>query len=56
MALFMAFGVFFEVSVVIVLLCWMGIISLEDLRKKRSYVLVGVFVVGMLLTSSDVFS
>ncbi|STJ21060.1 Sec-independent protein translocase protein [Escherichia coli] len=47
MALFMAFGVSFEVPVAIVLLCWMGITSPEDLRKKRPYVLVGAFVVGM---------
>ncbi len=33
MALFMAFGVSFEVPVAIVLLCWMGITSPEDLRK-----------------------
>ena len=54
MALFMAFGVSFEVPVAIVLLCWMGITSPEDLRKKRPYVLVGAFVVGMLLTPPDV--
>ena len=34
MALFMAFGVSFEVPVAIVLLCWMGITSPEDLRKR----------------------
>ena len=45
-----------EVPVAIVLLCWMGITSPEDLRKKRPYVLVGAFVVGMLLTPPDVFS
>ncbi|MFR4487110.1 MAG: Sec-independent protein translocase subunit TatC [Escherichia coli] len=56
MALFMAFGVSFDVPVAIVLLCWMGITSPEDLRKKRPYVLVGAFVVGMLLTPPDVFS
>ena len=56
MALIMAFGVSFEVPVAIVLLCWMGITSPEDLRKKRPYVLVGAFVVGMLLTPPDVFS
>ncbi|PCQ12877.1 twin-arginine translocase subunit TatC, partial [Klebsiella pneumoniae] len=35
MALFMAFGVSFEVPVAIVLLCWMGVTTPEDLRKKR---------------------
>lgn len=56
MALFMAFGVSFEVPVAIVLLCWMGVTTPEDLRKKRPYVVVGAFVVGMLLTPPDVFS
>ena len=44
MALFMAFGVSFEVPVAIVLLCWMGVTTPEELRKKRPYVLVGAFV------------
>ncbi|MGV3346653.1 Sec-independent protein translocase subunit TatC [Enterobacteriaceae bacterium LUAb1] len=56
MALFMAFGVSFEVPVAIVLLCWTGITHPDALRKKRPYVLVGAFVVGMLLTPPDVFS
>ncbi|NUU68789.1 Sec-independent protein translocase subunit TatC [Enterobacteriaceae bacterium BIT-l23] len=56
MALFMAFGVSFEVPVAIVLLCWMGVTTPEDLKKKRPYVLVGAFVVGMILTPPDVFS
>lgn len=56
MALFMAFGVSFEVPVAIVLLCWMGVTTPEDLKKKRPYVLVGAFVIGMLLTPPDVFS
>lgn len=56
MALFMAFGASFEVPVAIVLLCWLGMTTPEDLRKKRPYVLVGAFVAGMLLTPPDVFS
>lgn len=56
MALFMAFGAAFEVPVAIILLCWGGVTSPEDLKKKRPYVLVGAFVVGMLLTPPDVFS
>lgn len=56
MTLFMAFGVAFEVPVAIVLLCWVGVTTPEDLRKKRPYILVGAFVVGMLLTPPDVFS
>ncbi|WP_437614058.1 Sec-independent protein translocase subunit TatC [Erwinia sp. V71] len=56
MALFMAFGVSFEVPIAIVLLCWTGVTTPEDLKAKRPYVLVGAFVVGMLLTPPDVFS
>ncbi|MGK2960455.1 MAG: Sec-independent protein translocase subunit TatC [Candidatus Malihini olakiniferum] len=56
MAFFMAFGVSFQVPIVIVLLCWSGVTNTEDLNKKRPYVLVGAFVVGMLLTPPDVFS
>ncbi len=56
MALFMAFGVSFEVPIAIVLLCWTGVTTPEDLKSKRPYVLVGAFVVGMLLTPPDVFS
>ena len=56
MTLFMAFGVAFEVPVAIVLLCWTGITNPDDLKKKRPYILVGAFIVGMMLTPPDVFS
>lgn len=56
MTLFMAFGVSFEVPIAIILLCWTGVTSPEDLKQKRPYVLVGAFVVGMFLTPPDIFS
>lgn len=56
MTLFMAFGAAFEVPIAIILLCWSGVTTPEELKKKRPYVLVGAFVVGMLLTPPDVFS
>lgn len=56
MALFMAFGVSFEVPIAIVLLCWTGVTTPEELKQKRPYVLVGAFIVGMLLTPPDVLS
>lgn len=56
MTLFMAFGVSFEVPIAIILLCWTGVTTPEDLKAKRPYVLVGAFVVGMLLTPPDIFS
>lgn len=54
--LFFAFGMSFEIPVAIVLMCWTGITDAQKLREKRPYVIVGVFVVGMLLTPPDVIS
>lgn len=54
--LFFAFGVSFQIPIAIVLLCWTGFTSAESLREKRPYVIVGVFVVGMLMTPPDPIS
>ncbi|MCC2617202.1 twin-arginine translocase subunit TatC [Aestuariibacter halophilus] len=54
--LFFAFGLSFEIPVAVVLMCWTGITNAKKLREKRPYVIVGVFVVGMLLTPPDVIS
>ncbi len=56
MTLFMAFGASFEIPVAIILLCWSGIVTPQSLKKKRPYVLVSTFVIGMLLTPPDIFS
>lgn len=56
LTIFLAFGVCFEVPVAIILLCWSGITSPQDLREKRPYIIVAAFVIGMLLTPPDVFS
>lgn len=52
----MAFGAAFEVPIAIILLCWSGVTTPDALKKKRPYILVGAFVVGMVLTPPDVFS
>lgn len=54
--LFFAFGLAFEIPVAIILMCWAGITDAASLRAKRPYIIVGVFVVGMLLTPPDVIS
>ncbi len=54
--LFFAFGVTFEIPVAIILLVKMGITSQESLREKRPYVIVAVFIIGMLLTPPDIIS
>ncbi|RUO32545.1 twin-arginine translocase subunit TatC [Aliidiomarina soli] len=51
-----AFGIAFEIPVAILLLCWSGVTTPANLRAKRAYVIVGVFIVGMLLTPPDVIS
>lgn len=56
LTIFLAFGVCFEVPVAIILLCWTGVTTPEDLRAKRPYIIVAAFVIGMLLTPPDVFS
>lgn len=54
--LFFAFGIAFEIPVAIILMCWTGFTDAKSLRAKRPYVIVGVFVVGMLLTPPDIIS
>jgi len=54
--LFFAFGLSFEIPVAIVLMCWTGMTTPNALRAKRPYVVVGVFVLGMLLTPPDIIS
>lgn len=56
LALFLAFGLAFEIPVATFLVIWAGITDVETLSKSRPYVIVGCFVVGMLLTPPDVFS
>lgn len=56
LTIFLAFGICFEVPVAIVLLCWSGVTTAKDLGKKRPYIVVAAFVIGMFLTPPDIFS
>lgn len=56
LTIFLAFGVCFEVPVAIILLCWSGVTTAEDLKEKRPYIIVTAFVIGMLFTPPDMFS
>lgn len=53
---FVAFGVTFEVPVVVIVLVRMGVVSVAKLREIRRYVIVGAFVVGAIFTPPDVLS
>ncbi|ART80701.1 twin-arginine translocase subunit TatC [Oceanisphaera avium] len=56
LGLFIAFGVAFEIPIATIVICWTGMMTPKELSSKRPYVIVIVFVVGMLLTPPDVIS
>lgn len=55
-AIFLAFGIAFEVPVATFLLIAAGVTSVEKLADKRPYIIIAAFVIGMLLTPPDVIS
>ena len=56
MTLILAFGVCFQMPVILTLLGRVGIVSSQGLREKRKYAVVGVFVLAAVLTPPDPFS
>lgn len=56
LTLFFAFGLAFEIPIATIILVWMGMVTPEQLTKKRPYVIVGAFVIGMFLTPPDIIS
>jgi len=56
LAIFFGFGLTFEVPVVQMLLVKLGIITTQQLREARRYVIVGAFVIAAVLTPPDVLS
>jgi sec-independent protein translocase protein TatC len=56
MNMFIAFGVTFEVPIVVILLVKMGVVSVTKLRHIRPYVIVGAFIVAAVVTPPDVTS
>ena len=56
MGTFIAFGVTFEVPVVVIVLVRMRIVELATLVSWRPYVIVGAFVIGAIFTPPDVVS
>ncbi len=56
MQMILAFGVAFQMPVLLTLLCRVGILDVATLRKGRRYAIVGMFVVAAVLTPPDIIS
>jgi len=56
LGMFIAFGVTFEVPVIVVVLVMTGMVSVETLREIRWFVIVGAFIVAAVVTPPDVVS
>lgn len=56
LTMFLAFGVTFEVPIIVIVLTKLGIVSVATLREWRPYVIVGAFVIAAVFTPPDVIS
>ena len=56
MTMCLAFGLTFEVPVVVVVLVRMGLVTVEKLKAIRPYVIVGAFVIAAVVTPPDIMS
>jgi len=52
----LAFGIAFEMPVVVLVLVKLGIVDHSFLKSKRSYVVVGILILSAALTPPDVFT
>ncbi len=56
LSMFLAFGLAFEVPIVVIVLARMGIVSIEKLKGFRSYFIVVAFIIAAVVTPPDVVS
>lgn len=53
---FLAFGLTFEVPVIVIVLVRVGIVRIDQLKEARRYVIVGAFILAAIFTPPDVVS
>lgn len=56
LAIFLAFGIAFEIPIAVFLCIWAGLADPDSLAQKRPYVIVGCFIIAMFLTPPDPFT
>ena len=56
LTMFMAFGLSFEVPIVVVVLARMGLVTIEKLKAFRGYFIVLAFIIAAVITPPDVVS
>jgi sec-independent protein translocase protein TatC len=56
LGMFLAFGITFEVPIIVVLLARFGIAGVARLKQVRPYVIVGAFILAAVFTPPDVLS
>ncbi|RYG06633.1 MAG: twin-arginine translocase subunit TatC [Burkholderiales bacterium] len=56
LTMFIAFGLAFEVPIVVIVLARLGIVTIEKLKAFRSYFIVLAFIIAAIITPPDVVS
>jgi len=56
LTMFLAFGITFEVPIVVVVLDMTGMVEVQKFKEARPYVIVGAFIIGAIFTPPDVIS
>lgn len=56
MTMFIAFGITFEVPIVVIVLVRAGLVTVEKLKQMRPYVIVAAFIIAAVVTPPDIMS
>ena len=56
LSMFLAFGMAFEVPIVVIVLARLGVVSIDKLKGFRSYFIVVAFIIAAIVTPPDVVS